>query len=97
MFSNMEIPCRIILYIYLHQNHLSFILHIINFQFSQSWSPFGQPEVGKLTVIKAGPGFHDEKHYDIGPNGKLTEISETPIHKDACKYLEIGVCVKITS
>ena len=60
-------------------------------QFSRSWSPFGQPEVGKLTVIKAGPGFHDEKHYDIGPNGKLTEISETPIHKDACKYLEIGL------
>ena len=55
------------------------------FQFSRSWSPFGQPEVGKLTVIKAGPGFHDEKHYDIGPNGKLTEVTETPIHKDACK------------
>ena len=55
------------------------------FQFSRSWSPFGQPEVGKLTVIKAGPGFHNEKHYDIGPNGKLTEVTETPIHKDACK------------
>ena len=38
-----------------------------------------------MTVIKAGPGFHDEKHYDIGPNGKLTEVTETPIHKDACK------------
>merc|ERR1719234_1409471 len=55
-------------------------------QFSRSWSPFGQPEVGKLTVIKAGPGFHDEKHYDIGPNGKLTEIAETPIHKDALEH-----------
>merc|ERR1719209_2771949 len=53
---------------------------------SQSWSPFGQPEVGKLTVIKAGPGFHDEKHYDIGPNGKLTEVTETPIHKDALEH-----------
>ena len=73
------------------------IICLLIIQFSRSWSPFGQPEVGKLTVIKAGPGFHDEKHYDIGPNGKLTEISETPIHKDACKYLEIGVCVKITS
>ena len=66
-----------------------YIHHIITSnsftQFSRSWSPFGQPEVGKLTVIKAGPGFHDEKHYDIGPNGKLTEISEIPIHKDACK------------
>merc|ERR1712098_499589 len=55
-------------------------------QFSRSWSPFGQPEVGKLTVIKAGPGFHDEKHYDIGPNGKLTEVTETPIHKDALEH-----------
>ena len=65
-----------------------YYIHHYSLQFSRSWSPFGQPEVGKLTVIKAGPGFHDEKHYDIGPNGKLTEISETPIHKDACKYLE---------
>merc|ERR1719186_1361504 len=37
--------------------------------------PFGQPtELGKLTIIKAGPGFHEEKHFDIGPNGKLTEV-----------------------
>merc|ERR1711936_1068160 len=59
---------------------------IMSSQFSRSWSPFGHPEVGKLTVIKAGPGFHDEKHYDIGPNGKLTEISEIPIHKDALEH-----------
>merc|ERR1712037_1086728 len=59
---------------------------VMSSQFSRSWSPFGQPEVGKLTVIKAGPGFHDEKHYDIGPNGKLTEISEIPIHKDALEH-----------
>merc|ERR1712098_799976 len=55
-------------------------------QFSRSWSPFGQPEVGKLTVIKAGPGFHDEKHYDIGPDGKLIEITESPMHKDALEH-----------
>jgi len=59
---------------------------VMSSQFSRSWSPFGQPEVGKLTVIKAGPGFHDEKHYDIGPNGKLTEVTETPIHKDALEH-----------
>merc|ERR1711936_731839 len=62
------------------------ISQVMSSQFSRSWSPFGQPEVGKLTVIKAGPGFHDEKHYDIGPNGKLTEISEIPIHKDALEH-----------
>merc|ERR1719369_994714 len=59
---------------------------VMSSQFSRSWSPFGQPEVGKLTVIKAGPGFHNEKHYDIGPNGKLTEVTETPIHKDALEH-----------
>merc|ERR1719342_895085 len=59
---------------------------VMSSQFSRSWSPFGQPEVGKLTVIKAGPGFHDEKHYGIGPSGKLTEVTETPIHKDALEH-----------
>merc|ERR1719400_2764044 len=57
--------------------------HRINFD---KYHPGYFGKVGKLTVIKAGPGFHDEKHYDIGPNGKLTEISETPIHKDALEH-----------
>jgi len=48
--------------------------------------PFGQPtEMGKLTVIKAGPGFHEEKHFDIGPNGKLTEVNPMPMH-DALEH-----------
>ena len=48
--------------------------------------PFGQPtELGKLTIIKAGPGFHEEKHFDIGPNGKLTEVNAMPMH-DARKF-----------
>jgi len=39
-----------------------------------SWNPFNQLRSGgQMTVIKAGPGFHEEKHYNIGPNGKLTE------------------------
>merc|ERR1719233_708455 len=48
--------------------------------------PFGQPtEMGKLTVIKAGPGFHEEKHFDIGPNGKLTEVEPIRMH-DALEH-----------
>merc|ERR1719273_1610822 len=48
--------------------------------------PFGQPtEMGKLTVIKAGPGFHEEKHFDIGPNGKLTEVEAIQMH-DALEH-----------
>jgi len=30
---------------------------------------------GKLTVIKAGPGFHEEKSYDIGADGHISESS----------------------
>merc|ERR1719446_1508784 len=29
---------------------------------------------GKLTVIKAGPGFHEEKSYDIGADGHFSEV-----------------------
>merc|ERR1712128_332028 len=48
--------------------------------------PFGQPtELGKLTIIKAGPGFHEEKHFDIGPNGKLTEVAPIQMH-DALEH-----------
>merc|ERR1719233_109486 len=48
--------------------------------------PFNQPtEMGKLTVIKAGPGFHEEKHFDIGPNGKLTEVEPIQMH-DALEH-----------
>jgi len=56
-------------------------------QFSRTWSPFGQSqETGKLTVIKAGPGYHEEQHFDIRPDGKLVEITETPMHKDALEH-----------
>ena len=51
--------------------------------------PFGQPtEMGKLTVIKAGPGFHEEKHFDIGLNGKLTEV-ELSLLNDAFEHTNL--------
>jgi len=60
---------------------------VMSSQFSQSWSPFGDPQqTGKLTIIKAGPGFHEEKHFDVGPAGNLIEITETPINKDALEH-----------
>merc|ERR1711962_656366 len=43
-------------------------------------------ETGKLTVIKAGPGYHEEQHFDIRPDGKLIEITESPMHKDALEH-----------
>merc|ERR1711962_1763444 len=56
-------------------------------QLSRTWSPFGKSqETGKLTVIKAGPGYHEEQHFDIRPDGKLIQITESPMHKDALEH-----------
>ena len=41
---------------------------------------------GKLTVIKAGPGFHEEKSYDIGADGHFSEVTpEASMMHDGCK------------
>ena len=46
---------------------------------------FGGVGGGKLTVIKAGPGFHEEKSYDIGPDGEFTEVKPVQMVHDARK------------
>ena len=46
---------------------------------------FGGVGGGKLTVIKAGPGFHEEKSYDIGPDGEFTEVKPVQMAHDARK------------
>ena len=38
------------------------------------FSMFGGHNGGKMTVINSGPGFTEEKHYNILPGGKLVEI-----------------------
>ena len=30
---------------------------------------------GKMYIMESGPGYHKEKSYDIGPNGKMTLIN----------------------
>ena len=48
--------------------------------------PFGQlADVGKPTIIKVGSRFHEEKHFDIGSNGKLTEV-EPSLLNDAFEH-----------
>ena len=37
---------------------------------------FGGVGGGKLTVIKAGPGFHEEKSYNIAADGHLTQTGD---------------------
>jgi len=48
--------------------------------------PFGDHSGGKLTVIKAGPGFHEEKSYDIGPDGEMTEVKPVQMFGDALEH-----------
>jgi len=46
------------------------------------WSAFpfggGAKSGGKITVVNAGPGFVEEKHYDIKPDGEIVEITQAP-------------------
>merc|ERR1719430_1183467 len=70
------------------ENHMGRLVSSLTQQLGgvRGMLPFGQPtEMGKLTVIKAGPGFHEEKHFDIGPNGKLTEVEPIQMH-DALEH-----------
>ena len=51
--------------------------------------PFGQlADVGKPTIIKVGSRFHEEKHFDIGSNGKLTEV-EPSLLNDAFEHTNL--------
>jgi hypothetical protein len=41
-------------------------------------------------VLRAGPGYHEQKEYDIGPDGQITEVTSTAaplsiMENDACK------------
>ena len=49
------------------------------------WAGPGGVGGGKLTVIKAGPGFHEEKSYDIGPDGHFSEVPPVSMMHDGCK------------
>lgn len=37
---------------------------------------------GRMYVMQSGPGFHEEKTYDIGPSGKLTLIENDMMGKE---------------
>merc|ERR1711936_458825 len=37
---------------------------------------------GKMYIMESGPGFHEEKTYDIGPNGKMTLIENDSIDRN---------------
>jgi len=37
---------------------------------------------GKMYIMESGPGYHEEKTYDIGPNGKMTLIENDGIDRN---------------
>ena len=49
------------------------------------WAGPGGVGGGKLTVIKAGPGFHEEKSYDIGADGHFSEVKPVSMMHDGRK------------
>jgi len=42
---------------------------------SGGWGGQSSRSGGKITVLRAGPGYHEEKEYDIGPDGQITEVT----------------------
>jgi len=44
------------------------------------WSPQDQEGGGQMTVISAGPGYREEKHYKIGNNGHVVEVPNSMTH-----------------
>ena len=54
------------------------------------WAGPGGVGGGKLTVIKAGPGFHEEKSYDIGADGHFSEVKPVSMMHDGRKCCSHG-------
>jgi hypothetical protein len=56
----------------------------------KSWAPglpFGSPlHTGQMTIIKAGPGFHEEKHFEIRPDGELVEQKSPSFSEDGLEH-----------
>jgi len=47
----------------------------------QGMPTLGSGSGGKMYIMESGPGFHEEKTYDIGPNGKMTLIENDSIDR----------------
>lgn len=47
----------------------------------QDMPSLGSGSGGKMYIMESGPGYHEEKTYDIGPNGKMTLIENDAIDR----------------
>jgi len=70
---------------WVHQ-HVGNMMHQMNQQMGQMMQSMktGMSDMmtgGKMHVMKSGPGFYEEKTYNIGPNGKMTLIQNDEIDK----------------
>lgn len=48
----------------------------------QDMPALGSGSGGKMYIMESGPGYHEEKTYDIGPNGKMTLIKNDMIDRN---------------
>ena len=67
----------------MHQYQLvTNILFYFKFKFDTfpRWSPQDQEGGGQMTVISAGPGYREEKHYKIGNDGHVVEVPNSMTH-----------------
>ncbi len=48
----------------------------------------GRQSGGRMVVIKSGPGYHYEKHYEIRPNGKISEVTSEENEVDSASSEE---------
>jgi len=48
----------------------------------QDMPALGSGSGGKMYIMESGPGYHEEKTYDIGPNGKMTLIENDSIDRN---------------
>merc|ERR1711992_151417 len=48
----------------------------------QDMPTLGSGSGGKMYIMESGPGYHEEKTYDIGPNGKMTLIENDGIDRN---------------
>jgi len=72
---------------WVHQ-HVGNMMHQMNQQMGQMMQSMktGMNDMmtsggGKMHVMKSGPGFYEEKTYDIGPNGEMTLIQNDEMDK----------------
>lgn len=58
------------------RNHMNDMMNHMMKEVDGKSGPMGGSN-GRMVIIKSGPGYHQEKTYDFGPNGMKTEVKSS--------------------